>query len=235
MSSSANYSGDTLHWSLEGNHVLFSFIQLDSFGGFVLGALFTATLCGFERLLTFAFERQWGPASMRRSRGMNALWRAGMYWVLAALRLAYMLIAMTMNAGLILVTVTTLALGQFFIELRTPPQARDRGYAPLEEAPMYTMPSCEDVSTFQRGARAKSKPEEIFIHPTQSNVACADAALSTDRIQGTRYPHEAAAWEAGKGPDVARSLLGNTKRGSVGPRRAPFQIGGDDDQSDSDS
>ncbi|KAJ6601142.1 copper transporter [Mycena vulgaris] len=226
-----DFAGDYLHWSLKGTHVLFSFIPLDSLGGFILGSLLTVAICAFERLLTFASEHQWGPARIRRARGANALWRAGMYWVLASLRLAYMLIAMSMHVGLILIAVTTLAVGQFFIELRTPP--RDRDYTSLEEAaPMYTMPSCEDVTFLP--ARTRSKPEDIFIHPAQSNLARADAAAVTLGL-AARYPSEAAAWETGKGPDVARSLLGSTTtRASVGPRRAPFQIGGDDD-SDSDS
>ncbi|KAJ7084745.1 copper transporter [Mycena crocata] len=233
-------SSDALHWAFKGSHVLFSFIELSSLVGFLFGALLTVGICAAERLLGYAFEHHWGPASVRGSRGGNALWRAGMYWVLACLRLAYMLIAMTMHVGIILVAVTTLAIGQFFIELRRPP--RDRDYTPLEEAPLYTMPSCEDVSAPFRRPRAKSKPDGIFIHPTQSNLARADAAAinlglagNTERVQASRYPNEAAAWEAGKGPDVARSLLGSTNsRGSVGPRRAPFQIGGDND-SDSDS
>ncbi|KAJ6489598.1 copper transporter [Mycena vitilis] len=226
MSSEAEFWGDTLHWSFDGSHVLFSFFQLDSFGGFVLGALFTAAICVCERLLSFAFDHRWGPASIRRSRAANALWRAGMYWVLALLRLMYMLIAMTMHAGLILVAVTTLAVCQFFIELRTPPPTRDLDYTPLEEAPLYTMPSCEDVGAFRHDARAKPRPEEIFIHPAQSNVARADAlAGGTGRMQGIR--------EARNGPD-ARSLLGQAKPASVGPRRAPFQLG-DPGDSDSDS
>jgi hypothetical protein len=44
-------AGDTLHWSSQGTHVLFSFIQIDYFGGFVLGALFTTVLCLLERWL----------------------------------------------------------------------------------------------------------------------------------------------------------------------------------------
>jgi len=236
---------DALHWGLTGGHVLLSSILLDSFGGFLFGALLTSVICALERLLTFGSESHWGPAWVSRSRGANALWRAGMYWVVVSLRLAYMLIAMTMHVGLILVAVTTLAIGQFFIELRTPP--RDRDYVPLsEEAPLYTLPSCEDVSAAAafRRPRSKSKPDDIFIHPTQSNLARADAAALTLGLGGdttlvkgvgTRYPHEAAAWEAGRGPDVARSLLGNGhKRASSGPRRAPFQIGGDGD-SDEDS
>ncbi|KAJ7665655.1 hypothetical protein B0H17DRAFT_288312 [Mycena rosella] len=233
MAAVDDWTGDYLHWSLKGTHVLFPFIYLESPGGFVLGSLLTVGLCASERLLGFAYEQHWGPAWVRRSRGANALWRAGMYWVLALLRLAYMLIAMTMHVGLILIAVTTLAAGQFFIELRTPPRDRDN-YAPLEEAaPIYSRPSSEDIAFAQ--PRARSKPEDIFIHPAQSNLARADAAVQSLGL-ATRYPSEAAAWEAGKGPDIARALLGNatTTRASVGPRRAPFQIGGDG-ESDSDS
>ncbi|KAJ7447254.1 copper transporter [Mycena latifolia] len=225
-------SGDSLHWFLKDTHVIFSFIDLGAPGGVVLGALLTVAICALERLLAFATERHWGPARIRGSRGANALWRAGVYWMLALLRLAYMLIAMTMHIGLILIIVTTLAVGQFFIELRTP--SRDRtDYAPLDEdTPLYARPSCEDVAF--PPARARSKPEELLIHSAQSSVARADAALAT-RTQ-MRYPSETAAWEAGKGPDVARALLGTTTtRASVGPRRAPFQIGGGESESDEDS
>jgi hypothetical protein len=76
-----------LHWSFQGSPVLFSSVRLDSLGGFVLAALLTVTVCAVERLLSHASERRWGPAWLVRSRGGNAAWRAGMYWVLAALRL----------------------------------------------------------------------------------------------------------------------------------------------------
>ncbi|KAJ6541682.1 hypothetical protein B0H19DRAFT_321427 [Mycena capillaripes] len=130
-----------------------------------------------------------------------------MYWVLVSLRLACMLIAMTMNAGLILVAVrssNSLASNDgsvgddplhrpiFYRRLRTPPQARDRGYAPLEETPMYFLPGCEDVGAFQRDARAKPKLDE-----------------------------------------TARA--GHTKRESVRPKRAPLQLGADHEESESDS
>ncbi|KAJ7608650.1 copper transporter [Roridomyces roridus] len=230
--SSADAFHDALHWGFTGDHVLFSSIHVDSLGGFLLGALLTSLVCALERLLTFASEHHWSPGWVARSRGANALWRSGMYSVVVSLRLAYMLIAMSMHAGLLLVLVATLGICQFFIELRTPHRRDLHNYTSIPE------PDCEDVhATFQR-PRSRSKPE-IFIHPMQSNLARADAAAltmglanDTERVDGvgTRYPHEAAAWEAGTGPDVARSLLGNGK----GPRRTPFQIGGDED-SDGDS
>jgi len=219
---------DTLHWSFNGSHVLFSFIQLDSSRGFVFGALLTAAICACERLLAYAFEHQWGSARIRRSRFSNALWRTGMYSILTSLRLAYMFIAMTMHIGLILIAVTTLALGQFFIELQMPPTDRpsSRDYTPLGA----TGASYEDFrnSTIQR-LRSNQNSDDIL----HSSFARADSAAGrgltggAERLQAMGYPaqRETAAWEAGTGPDAARSLLGNTKRG---PKRAPFQVGGDD-------
>ncbi|KAF8204219.1 hypothetical protein K438DRAFT_1964584 [Mycena galopus ATCC 62051] len=171
MAEPTEYTGDTLHWSSNG-HILFSFIQLDYAGGFVLGALFTIAICACERLLTLAFETRWAPGSIGRLRVANALWRAGLYWVLACYGCSQCVhaIAMSLNAGIILIAVTTLALGQLIIELWTPPRG---------------------------GTRTTNT------HPLGTPI-----------------------------PTYARST---TERGSVGPRRAPFQIGGDGGDSDSDS
>ena len=72
--------------------------------------------------------------------------------------------------------------------------------------------------------RSKSKPDDIFIHPTQSNIARADAlalqlglAGETERVQGMKVPvPEDTGWEVGKGKDFAREMLiGYTKLPSV--------------------
>lgn len=61
--------------------------------------------------------------------------------------------------------------------------------------------------------RSKSKPDDIFIHPTQSNIARADAfamqlglAGETERVQGFKVPEDTG-WEVGKGKDFAREML----------------------------
>ena len=67
--------------------------------------------------------------------------------------------------------------------------------------------------------RSKSKPTSIFIHPTQSNLARADAAAQqlgyagdTDLVKDSMYPdNEEAQWEVGKGRDLARELLSSRK------------------------
>ncbi|KAJ6520516.1 hypothetical protein C8R45DRAFT_955457 [Mycena sanguinolenta] len=187
----AEYSeSDTLHWSSNGTHVLFSFIQLDYAGGFVLGALFTTVICVLERLLTFIFESRWAPPSVRRLRTANALWRAGLYWVLALLRLAYMLIAMSLNAGLILIAVTTLALGQFLIELRTPPSQRgDHEYAPLGNTPTYL---AEPDS---------AKPERIFVQQANGAHASSGAVLLGHKKRGASLGRGTSNFQLGGGGD----------------------------------
>ena len=62
--------------------------------------------------------------------------------------------------------------------------------------------------------RSKSKPESIFIHPNESNIARADAAAAqlglagdTERVRAGVYPADEDPWEHGRGRDVARELL----------------------------
>ena len=69
--------------------------------------------------------------------------------------------------------------------------------------------------------RSRSKPADIFIHPTDSNLARADAAAQqlgvsgdTDRVKSSWYPTEndTPTWETGKGRDIAREMLGSASR-----------------------
>jgi hypothetical protein len=77
--------------------------------------------------------------------------------------------------------------------------------------------------------RSKSKPDAIFIHPAESNLARADAAAlelglsgSTDRVHGNRYQRAEPAWEVGAGQGAARALLGSANRKTS--ERDPFLI-----------
>ncbi|KAI0785427.1 hypothetical protein BC629DRAFT_518759 [Irpex lacteus] len=63
--------------------------------------------------------------------------------------------------------------------------------------------------------RSKSKPDAIWIHPTESNIARADARAiqlgliegDTDLVRANQLPSEGeTAWEVGKGRDVAGRL-----------------------------
>ncbi len=64
--------------------------------------------------------------------------------------------------------------------------------------------------------RSKSKPDAIWIHPTESNIARADARAiqlgliegDTDLVRANQLPSEGeTAWEVGKGRDVAREIM----------------------------
>ncbi len=85
--------------------------------------------------------------------------------------------------------------------------------------------------------RSKSKPDAIFIHPTESNIARADAAAlemgltgDTELVKGYSYMKEEPAWEIGKGKDLAREMLIGVKKNPTPPRET-FFIG---DEYDSD-
>lgn len=64
--------------------------------------------------------------------------------------------------------------------------------------------------------RSKSKPDSIWIHPKESNLARADAAAlqlgiggDTDLVQGNQLPPESKpAWEIGRGKNLAREIMG---------------------------
>ena len=62
--------------------------------------------------------------------------------------------------------------------------------------------------------RSRSKPDSIFIHPNESNLARADAAAvqlglsgDTELVKANVYPSDEDRWELGRGKDVARELL----------------------------
>jgi len=138
------------------------------------------------------------------------------------MRLSYMLIAMTFHLGLILVIATTLAITQFFIELACYPRTDTES----------RLIDSQDTLLSERThrPRSRSKPDAIFIHPAQSNLARADAVAlelglsgSTDRVHGNRYPREEpSAWEVGAGQGAARALLGSANRKAS--ERDPFLI-----------
>lgn len=97
----------------------------------------------------------------------------------------------------------------------------------LHSIPSLPPPSSSNLDSSISGAsgavigrpRSKSKPTSIFIHPTESNLARADAAAQqmglqgdTELVKASLYPaEEEAAWEIGKGKDVARQLMGLRK------------------------
>jgi hypothetical protein len=188
----------------------------ESGAGLLAVCLPSALLCLAERWLTFAHDRRWTPFH-HDTRWTAALWRTALYWALTLLRLAYMIVAMatlTISTGyaitLVLVLVTSLATGQFFIELRDDSEPERENYNLLNSSePMVRRP------------RAKSKPDAIFIHPMQSNLARADArvlelglAQETDRVARAASPpaHNPGSWGQGQGRAAARAMLTHPPR-----------------------
>ncbi|GBE77260.1 hypothetical protein SCP_0101330 [Sparassis crispa] len=213
-----------LHLSLLGEHVLFRHLQLDSAWTFILASILTVFICLTERLLTYGLSNRWDPSRSCRSgsRLRILVWRTCLYWVVTFDRLLYMLIAMTFNLGLIIITATSLSAGQFVIEYLNTPAAHPPDPENVKEpllSDCYEPPTRREsypppVNTTGR-PRSKSKPESIFIHPSESNIARADVAAmqlglsgDTDIVKWNAYPDNGDAWQLGKGKDVARELLG---------------------------
>jgi len=110
-----------------------------------------------------------------------------------------MLVAMSYNIGLIAVTATALAAGQFVIEYLDGAPSSPRDSYQVNEPLLGSRDTTEDrpYPPQQNRLRSKSKPESIFVHPNQSNVFHADALEMG--ITGTteRNPsnEETGAWE----------------------------------------
>ncbi|CDO73404.1 hypothetical protein BN946_scf185013.g38 [Trametes cinnabarina] len=134
--------------------------------------------------------------------------------------------------SLIIIAVTCLAIGQFVIEYLDCAPERNRGHDAenmkerllsshsedsddrfdVESSSSYP-PAPSRPRTTTR-PRSKSKPDDIFIHPNDSNLARADAAAAqlglagdTERVKANVYPADEDPWEHGRGKEVARELL----------------------------
>lgn len=194
-----------LHWTFHDERILFPSIFLNPTLNFLLACLFVGLICLLERFLSFSLEKKWAPRALRFSLARLALWRTGLYSIVTFLRLCYVLIATSFNTGLILVIVASLSLGQLATELYThrslSPSRLEDGISADKRVYPKTRP------------RFKSKPNDIFIHPAQSNLARADAVAlqlglggETELVQGFKVP-EGSAWEVGEGRHLAREIL----------------------------
>ncbi|KAF8910083.1 copper transporter [Gymnopilus junonius] len=214
-----------LHWSFQNEHVLLPTLVLDSTFGFLVACLLVIFICLSERFFTFLLDKQWVPRRFKLSRIPFALWRTGLYSAAMFLRLCYMLAAMTFHAGLIATIIVALSAAQFVIELKSLPEPRDlqRMSEPASEPLLSHGEQSLPLQSFKTGPRSKSKPEDIFIHPAESNIARADAvalemgiAGETERVRAFSYLHAEPQWEIGKGKDLAREMLlgSHTKKSS---------------------
>ncbi|KAI0725928.1 hypothetical protein C8Q72DRAFT_849237 [Fomitopsis betulina] len=191
---------DHLHFALLGEHVLFSNLHLDSLWKLAVAALLSIAICASERILTYAIAKHWGPASMCRSRVRQAAWRAFLHWIVTFDRLMYMLITMTFNITLIAITVTTLSLGQFIIELlETPPSSTHSHSSEYKEPllPSHSQPLAHyhdrDSSDDPHGyADSYPPPIPLTVH-THRPVpirGCSEQPQTTQRLNIYIHPSE---------------------------------------------
>ncbi|KAI0686642.1 hypothetical protein BC835DRAFT_1513216 [Cytidiella melzeri] len=215
---------DYLHFDLLGEHVFFPSLRLDSARHLVEACVLTIAICVAERSLTYAIHTSWSPLNWtKRTRARKALWKAALYWVVTLLRLLYMLVAMTFSVWLLLITVTTLAAGQFIIEYLETPDYSSMTECVTNAASTSSLPRAHSSSSVNVATdpamgrpRSKSKPDAIWIHPTESNLARADARAmqlglsgDTELVKAPELPAEGEhAWEVGKGRDLAREIMG---------------------------
>jgi len=92
-------------------------------------------------------------------------------------------------------------------------------------------------TSFQRrhlvgGSRTRSKPDDIFIHPSESNLARADAVAlelgiggDTDLVQGNRAGGQS--WQLGRGRDAARKAFGGSYCRLTESDTGVFDVGDD--------
>ncbi|KAF9270680.1 hypothetical protein L218DRAFT_50768 [Marasmius fiardii PR-910] len=165
---------DVLHWDFDGHSVLFSGIS-----NIWLACVLVIVICLTERFLQFVHERHWAPSFCHRHRLRGAIWKTILYWNLTLLRLCEMLVVMTLHAGLLLLTVTTLAISQFFIELQKYPcEEGSGGYSRIND---------ENVpAPYHHATPSKNRPNDLSIHPNHSNAARAEAAAMELGIFGQR-------------------------------------------------
>ncbi|KAI0783137.1 hypothetical protein C8Q75DRAFT_478013 [Abortiporus biennis] len=156
---------DHLHFSLQGEHVLFPGLHLDSTWHFIVASIITVAICLCERALTFAISRDWHPfPRFRRSRLLRALWKTILYWLVTFGRLLYMLLGMTFNAGLIVVAVTSLSIGQFVIAYLEEPvvEYRNRRDPEAVKEPLLSPSSYEPPMRLDSYPTFPSSPSPIF-------------------------------------------------------------------------
>jgi len=141
-----------LHFSFQGDVLLFGFFELNGLKSFCVAVVIIFALCQLERYITLLlmfrrFPQRW-QSNVTPMRA--AIWRGGLYCVAVTLRLIYMLLAMSLHVGIIATIILSLTFGQLVIEyhleahkLIGPSSAaggKEAEYAPI---PMYTPRSAD--------------------------------------------------------------------------------------------
>ncbi|GLB35795.1 hypothetical protein LshimejAT787_0300830 [Lyophyllum shimeji] len=220
-----------LHWAFRDEAVLVPSLYLHSFSSFLAASILTTCICACERCLSHLLDKHWSIPFIRHSRWKKLVWRASLYWIVTFLRLCYMLISMTFNLGLILVLVTALTVTQTVLELLNSSECRqnprrDIGATDLEQ-PLLERQS--ELSLVTR-PRLKSRPGHIYIDPSHSNIARADALASElgispnpERVQLSQCERTGASFDAG-----AARAMSKSSQSAAGPdSHLPTQLEAD--------
>ncbi|KIO24606.1 hypothetical protein M407DRAFT_26034 [Tulasnella calospora MUT 4182] len=169
---SSGFTGG-LHFGFHEDTLLFGGLQLTSWTSFIVGILLTSTICLFERFITLLLSSKTLPARCRIDGCpfRTALLRTSLYALATLLRLAYMLLSMTMHIGIILTIVFSLSVGQFCIEYRqaSPSSASGGGnrpgfYTPL---PLYPSSNAAEGGSWD-GSRDKANQIMLGVLPPSS-------------------------------------------------------------------
>ncbi|CUA72884.1 copper transporter [Rhizoctonia solani] len=210
-------SGVIFHMGFDGSAFIFPSLKITSWLTFAAACLITATICLSERYLTYLISTKWTPVQSK-SPVVISLFRSALYWVVTLERLIYMLITMSFHAGLILTTVTSLSIGQFFIELQEAKsftQATE-SYHPLRDSidldnEPYTDPPTS-LFPFTPNSRGAQPEPARFRAPVTEAVP--QSSLLTPHYRAP--PRKAVAFEIPKNTDVgsgngrerAREIMG---------------------------
>ncbi|CAE6477348.1 unnamed protein product [Rhizoctonia solani] len=226
-------SGVIFHMGFDGSAFIFPSLKITSWPTFAAACLITSTICLSERYLTYLISTKWTPTQSKNPVAVS-LFRSALYWVVTFERLVYMLIAMSFHAGqvpfelasghisnafgrLILVTVTSLSIGQFLIELQEAKHstAATESYHPLRDSvdldnEPYTDPP---TSLFPFTPNPRSAQPEIsrFRTPVTESI---QSSLLTPSYRAP--PRKAVAFElpthtdigSGNGRERAREIMG---------------------------
>jgi len=144
-----------------------------------------------------------------------ALWRTGLYAIATTLQLMYMLIAMTLNVGLILVIVVTLSACQFITEYRETSRVANggrtnkSGYSPISAHPTHSSPPF------------LSAPYNTSVLSSEHDY-CGDHDL--EMVEGPSTSLLPGSWDKDKARQIMTGIPTNNKTRPVLSRTNSFQV-----------
>ncbi|CAE6438873.1 unnamed protein product [Rhizoctonia solani] len=211
-------TGTIFHTKFDGSAFIFPSLRITSWPTFAAACFITSAICLSERYLTYLISTKRTPFQSHRPAAI-ALFRSAMYWVVSFERLIYMLIAMSFHLGLILATVTSLSIGQFFIELQEAKSSTTatESYHPLRDSvdldnEPYTDPP---TSLFPFTPSSRAGQSEV----TQIRAPITETGISQSSLLTPHYrapPRKVVAFEVsantdigtGNGRERAREIMG---------------------------